>query len=155
MTNPPPFWSLTAQDQRALFTEASKRLKLPEHMVEKDAWVCWTLKRLFDLPYARDHFIFKGGTSLSKVWKVIKNTPSPRTEIQGFQLSAFLVRSPSYLGFGLGPIPNPCDNDHILQPICVVFAPRVKHIFSSSTVLQYQYRGNLDINKTQQMSSRV
>ncbi len=71
MTNPPPFWSLTAQDQRALFTEASKRLKLPEHMVEKDAWVCWTLKRLFDLPYARDHFIFKGGTSLSKVWKVI------------------------------------------------------------------------------------
>ena len=71
MTNPPPFWTLTAQDQRALFAEASERLKLPEHMVEKDAWVCWTLKRLFDLPDARDHFIFKGGTSLSKVWKVI------------------------------------------------------------------------------------
>ncbi|MCX6934356.1 MAG: nucleotidyl transferase AbiEii/AbiGii toxin family protein, partial [Verrucomicrobia bacterium] len=32
---------------------------------------CWTLKRLFDLPDARDHFIFKGGTSLSNVWKVI------------------------------------------------------------------------------------
>jgi hypothetical protein len=71
MTNPPSFWTLTARDQRALFAEASKRLKLPEHMVEKDAWVCWTLKRLFDLPDARDHFIFKGGTSLSKVWKVI------------------------------------------------------------------------------------
>ena len=71
MTNPPPFWTLTARDQRALFAEASKRLKLPEHMVENDAWVCWTLKRLFDLPDARDHFIFKGGTSLSKVWKVI------------------------------------------------------------------------------------
>jgi hypothetical protein len=71
MTNPLPFWTLTSQDQRALFAEASKRLKLPEQMVEKDAWVCWTLKRLFDLPKARDHFIFKGGTSLSKVWKVI------------------------------------------------------------------------------------
>ena len=71
MTNPPQFWTLAPQDQRALFAEASKHLKLPEHMVEKDAWVCWTLKRLFDLPDARDHFIFKGGTSLSKVWKVI------------------------------------------------------------------------------------
>ncbi len=40
-------------------------------MSEKDAWVCWTLRQLFDLPDARSHFIFKGGTSLSKVWKVI------------------------------------------------------------------------------------
>lgn len=39
-------------------------------MVEKDAWVCWALRQLFNLPDARAHFIFKGGTSLSKVWKV-------------------------------------------------------------------------------------
>ena len=72
MTNTPQYWALTAQDQRALFAAAAERLLLPAHMIEKDAWVCWTLKRLFDLPAAREHFIFKGGTSLSKVWKVIE-----------------------------------------------------------------------------------
>lgn len=67
----PTFWQLSARDQRALFSEASERLKIPAHMVEKDTWVCWTLRELFTLPDARAHFIFKGGTSLSKVWKVI------------------------------------------------------------------------------------
>src|SRR5947209_16361891 len=67
----PTFWQLSARDQRALFSEASERLKIPAHMMEKDTWVCWTLRELFTLPDARAHFIFKGGTSLSKVWKVI------------------------------------------------------------------------------------
>lgn len=71
MPDRPPFWTLSAADQRALFDEAGRRLNLPGHMVEKDAWVCWTLQKLFALPQASDHFIFKGGTSLSKVWKVI------------------------------------------------------------------------------------
>ncbi|PAW67997.1 MAG: hypothetical protein B9S34_03785 [Opitutia bacterium Tous-C1TDCM] len=71
MTKPPKFWELSAPDQRALYAAASRRLQRPEHMVEKDAWVCWTLEKIFTLPEARDHFIFKGGTSLSKVWQVI------------------------------------------------------------------------------------
>ncbi|NBS51486.1 MAG: nucleotidyl transferase AbiEii/AbiGii toxin family protein, partial [Spartobacteria bacterium] len=41
-------------------------------MIEKDFWVCWALRHLFELPEAKDHFIFKGGTSLSKVWRVIQ-----------------------------------------------------------------------------------
>lgn len=67
----PTFWQLSDRDRRALFSEASERLKIPAHMMEKDTWVCWTLRELFTLPDARAHFIFKGGTSLSKVWKVI------------------------------------------------------------------------------------
>jgi len=68
---PPPFPKLNPADLRALFTEAENRSGIRALMVEKDAWVCWTLRQLFDLPDARAHFIFKGGTSLSKVWKVI------------------------------------------------------------------------------------
>jgi predicted nucleotidyltransferase component of viral defense system len=40
-------------------------------IVEKDFWVCWTLKCLFSLPDLRKHLIFRGGTVLSKVYKVI------------------------------------------------------------------------------------
>lgn len=67
----PPFFTLSRVDQAELFGTVADRLRIAQHMVEKDAWVCWTLRQLFDLPDARAHFIFKGGTSLSKVWKVI------------------------------------------------------------------------------------
>lgn len=40
-------------------------------IVEKDFWVCWTLKRLFE-SRMKDHLIFKGGTSLSKVYGLIE-----------------------------------------------------------------------------------
>jgi predicted nucleotidyltransferase component of viral defense system len=33
--------------------------------------VCWTLRELFSLPGIGEHLIFKGGTSLSKVWRAI------------------------------------------------------------------------------------
>lgn len=40
-------------------------------MVEKDFWVTSVLQTVFALPVAR-HLIFKGGTSLSKGWKLIE-----------------------------------------------------------------------------------
>ncbi len=40
-------------------------------VVEKDFWVCWTLKRLFEHPELSKQLIFKGGTSLSKVYGLI------------------------------------------------------------------------------------
>ena len=40
-------------------------------IIEKDFWVCWSLKQLFTLPSFGDHMIFKGGTSLSKAYDVI------------------------------------------------------------------------------------
>ena len=40
-------------------------------VVEKDFWVCWTLKQLFEHPDLSKQLIFKGGTSLSKVYGLI------------------------------------------------------------------------------------
>jgi len=40
--------------------------------VEKDFWVCWTLKRIFSLDGIGDTLLFKGGTSLSKVHGLIR-----------------------------------------------------------------------------------
>jgi hypothetical protein len=40
-------------------------------IVEKDFWVCWTLKHLFAEPALKGQMVFKGGTSLSKVFGLI------------------------------------------------------------------------------------
>lgn len=40
-------------------------------VLEKDIWVCWTLKQLFNMP-GRLPIAFKGGTSLSKVFRAIE-----------------------------------------------------------------------------------
>jgi hypothetical protein len=58
--------------QRVLFTEAGRQLGLSAGSVEKDLWVCWTLRALFHLSPSGPYLTFKGGTSLSKGWKLIE-----------------------------------------------------------------------------------
>jgi predicted nucleotidyltransferase component of viral defense system len=60
-----------AADRRDLFRESASRLGMNPAIVEKDFWVCWILKRLFTAPVLKDHMVFKGGTSLSKVYGLI------------------------------------------------------------------------------------
>ena len=48
----------------------SGKANLPDFMIEKDWWVTLTLRALFQGAYAQ-HIVFKGGTSLSKCWKLI------------------------------------------------------------------------------------
>ena len=50
-----------------IFQQVSNLINLPAEAVEKDWWVTATLRALFSLPLA-NHFVFKGGTSLSKCW---------------------------------------------------------------------------------------
>jgi Nucleotidyl transferase AbiEii toxin, Type IV TA system len=50
--------------------EASRISGIPAKALEKDWWVTLTLKLIFNTPYA-NYFAFKGGTSLSKGWKLI------------------------------------------------------------------------------------
>ena len=57
--------------QRLVCNQTGAQLNLEEVAVEKDFWVCWTLDKLFRLPQWGDNITFKGGTSLSKGWKLI------------------------------------------------------------------------------------
>jgi len=57
--------------RRRLFEETGSRMNLDPLIVEKDFWVCWTLNHLFNLPDLRKQLVFRGGTSLSKVYGVI------------------------------------------------------------------------------------
>jgi len=61
----------TAQIREELFTQAAAQMSVPPIIIEKDFWVCWTLKRLFASEDVGAGLIFKGGTSLSKAYGAI------------------------------------------------------------------------------------
>lgn len=63
--------ALTPAQRAEVFQAAAQQSGIGAVILEKDFWVCWTLRRLFALPDIGEHLIFKGGTSLSKVWKAI------------------------------------------------------------------------------------
>jgi predicted nucleotidyltransferase component of viral defense system len=64
------FFDLGKDDQREGLEYVRARTGRPTHLLEKDLWVVWTLRALFDSPLSAD-LTFKGGTSLSKVYKII------------------------------------------------------------------------------------
>lgn len=66
------FVKLKPEERSIFFEETARPRNMQAQTVEKDFWVCWTLKELFRLPKIGEHLIFKGGTSLSKVFNVIE-----------------------------------------------------------------------------------
>jgi len=62
---------MPAEERAAIFAETAERRGLSEAIIEKDFWVCWTLKQLFSIESLSGRLLFKGGTSLSKVFHAI------------------------------------------------------------------------------------
>ena len=65
------FLTLSAQRRGLVFEQASVTRAIDPIIVEKEFWVCWLLGVLFAIPELAPHVVFKGGTSLSKVFGVI------------------------------------------------------------------------------------
>ena len=65
------YFKLTTNQQRTILEQAAIRQSLPKQAIEKDLWVTAMLQLLFSLPCS-DYLVFKGGTSLSKVWRLIR-----------------------------------------------------------------------------------
>jgi hypothetical protein len=64
------FLLLPPEERRLYFEQVAQRRSLSPVIVEKDFWVCWLLALLFSSRNG-DVLVFKGGTSLSKVFGVI------------------------------------------------------------------------------------
>jgi hypothetical protein len=62
---------MPANARAELFAETADRKDLPDAIVEKDFWVCWVLKQLFSIEALSGRLLFKGGTSLSKIFHAI------------------------------------------------------------------------------------
>ena len=84
------FLRLPPEERRLACQQVDAQMRLQAVSVEKDFWVCWTLRELFALPDIGNHLTFKGGTSLSKAWRLI----------QRFSEDIDLVVDKEALGFG-------------------------------------------------------
>lgn len=66
------FVRLSTNERRRYFIQTAERMELGPQVIEKDFWVCWTLRELFALSDIGSMLIFKGGTSLSKAHRLIE-----------------------------------------------------------------------------------
>jgi predicted nucleotidyltransferase component of viral defense system len=90
------FLQLPTERRRLAFQQVDEVMGLQAFSVEKDFWVCWTLRELFTLPGIGEHLTFKGGTSLSKAWKLIRR----------FSEDIDLIVDKDALGFGGDAAPD-------------------------------------------------
>jgi len=90
------FARLPIAERAAVIGDAATRLGVLPVIVEKDFWVTWMLARVFETPALGPMVVFKGGTSLSKVFGVI----------QRFSEDIDLSISPAALGWTEGDLDN-------------------------------------------------
>lgn len=64
--------SLNQSRRNLLFEATAREMKVSPVVIEKDFWVCFVLNYLMNESKFKEYFIFKGGTSLSKCYGVIK-----------------------------------------------------------------------------------
>ena len=62
---------LNIEDRQDILRRVQSETGMDLQIIEKDWWVTTVLRALFSLPYAQ-HASFKGGTSLSKCWNLIR-----------------------------------------------------------------------------------
>lgn len=65
------FLNLSDSQRKTVYESIAHKVGLSAQVVEKDFWVTAILQVIFALPVA-GHIVFKGGTSLSKGWKLIE-----------------------------------------------------------------------------------
>lgn len=72
---------MNLHSNRELFIDAitatSQRMDILEIYVEKDYWICYALKLIYESSI-KDEAIFKGGTALSKCYKYIDRFSYPK-----------------------------------------------------------------------------
>lgn len=68
---PDSIFSLSARDRADFFQAAVARVGRNAILLEKDVWVVWALRALFEDAVGA-HLVFKGGTSLSKAHRLIE-----------------------------------------------------------------------------------
>ena len=65
-----PWFALSRADQTEALEVAASQAGRPARLLEKDIWVVWALSAIYSSALA-EKLTFKGGTSLSKVYKII------------------------------------------------------------------------------------
>ena len=85
---------LRESERAELFRLTADKMKLSPAIVEKDFWVCWMLDYLFARSPWKGQLAFKGGTSLSKAYGLIKRFSEDIDLILDWRLLGYGVREP-------------------------------------------------------------
>lgn len=128
-------WLKLTDDQRRETLDQVQRVTgINVKAIEKDWWVTLVLKALFQTPMA-GHFMFKGGTSLSKGWKLI-----PR-----FSEDIDIALHPN--AFGRGYLENPSHSyvKQLKREGCTYTSTAVKDALQQSLLSLGVPEGMLDI----------
>ncbi len=132
------FLDLSEKERTGYFQEAANRLALLPVIVEKDFWVTWTLDRVFALPDAASRYLFKGGTSLSKVFRVIER----------FSEDIDLGVAPAQLGWSesdLDDAPSPTQRQKRMKKLEEDCAKWLEHTFMPE--LEQEIRSKIGMAK--------
>lgn len=84
----------TDKDRTAIFTSTTLEIGMSEAIVEKDFWVCWMLEILFHHCNYSEYLSFKGGTSLSKGYGIIKRFSEDIDLVLDWRLLGYELREP-------------------------------------------------------------
>lgn len=68
--NEDKFYNILKEEKIVIYNEIANKTGMALYAVEKDWWVVQTLSIIFEMEIGK-HLVFKGGTSLSKAWKLI------------------------------------------------------------------------------------
>jgi hypothetical protein len=66
------FLKLAKDERKTVFLNSAQKMGMHEAVIEKDFWVCLVLDYLFHKSQYKERLTFKGGTSLSKCFNLIK-----------------------------------------------------------------------------------
>ena len=85
---------MTRRELEEMFALTADKMKLSPAIIEKDFWVCWMLDYLFGRsPWTRQ-LAFKGGTSLSKAYGLIKRFSEDIDLIIDWRLLGYGLKEP-------------------------------------------------------------
>ena len=122
---------LPENQRRDLFSDTAVKMDLLPGLVEKDFWVCWALKHLFSISAFKSHLLFKGGTTLSKIFGIIERFSEDIDlavdwEMLGFrgERSPLVEMSSKKLDRRLGEIQRACE-EHISTDFLKTFHQRI------------------------------
>lgn len=85
---------LSEEEQRTIFRNTAQKMGVQEAIVEKDYWVCLVLDYLFRSSKYRRNLAFKGGTSLSKCFGLIKRFSEDIDLILDWRLLGYEIDEP-------------------------------------------------------------
>jgi hypothetical protein len=153
---------LNRSDRADLFNESAARMGLHPVIIEKDFWVCWILKQIFTIQEFSGRLVFKGGTSLSKCFNLIRRFSEDIDIAVDFEKLGFIeARDPRRKEFShtkrsalLTEMLEACQN-YIAGELLPILTKRVNGILSGKgwwiqisssdgNIVEFEYPGSID-----------